>query len=111
MINMSVFSEYIGIDEQDLQWYHLSACRNMPINWFYDDYENDKELAKQVDQICMHCPVIKQCYSEGVENKEKGVWGGIYMDLGRLDKQCNEHKDPETLKKLKKLHGKNNIHS
>jgi hypothetical protein len=107
---MSTFSEYIGIDEQDLKWYHLSACRNMPINWFYDDYETDKELAKQVDQICMHCPVISQCHAEGVENKEKGVWGGVYLDLGRPDKQHNEHKDSETLKKLKKLHGKNNIH-
>ena len=54
----------IGIDELDLKWYHLAACNNMPINWFYDDYETDKELAKQVDQICMHCPVIKQCHKE-----------------------------------------------
>jgi hypothetical protein len=57
----------------------------------------------------MHCPVIKHCYSDGVKNKEKGVWGGIYMDLGRLDKQHNSHKEPETLKKLKKLHGKTNV--
>jgi hypothetical protein len=96
----------IGIDEQDLKWYHLAACNQMPINWFYDDYETDKELAKQVDQICMHCPVIKQCHAEGVAKKEKGVRGGVYMDLGRPDKQHNEHKDPETWKKLKKLHGK-----
>jgi hypothetical protein len=31
------------------------------------------------------------------------------MDLGRLDKQHNSHKEPETLKKLKKLHGKTNV--
>jgi hypothetical protein len=96
----------IGIDEQDLKWYHLAACNQMPINWFYDDYETDKELAKQVDQICMHCPVIKQCHAEGVADKERGVRGGVYMYLGRPDKQHNEHKDPETWKKLKKLHGK-----
>lgn len=108
---MPSFSEYIGIDEQDLKWYHISACRNMPINWFYDDYESDKELAKQVDQICLHCPVIKQCYAEGVANKEKGVWGGIYMDLGRPDKQHNEHKDQDIIKGLKKIHGKNTLHS
>jgi hypothetical protein len=97
----------IGIDEKDLKWYHLAACNNMSINWFYDDYEVDKELAKQVDQICMHCPVIKQCYAEGVKDKEKGVRGGVYMDLGRPDKQHNDHKDAETWKRLKKLHGKN----
>ena len=103
--------EQIGLDEQDVKWYHLSACKNMPINWFYDNYESDKELAKQVDQICLHCPVIKQCHIEGVEGKEKGVWGGIFMDLGRPDKQNNLHKEPEIVKQLKKLHGKNSIHS
>jgi hypothetical protein len=97
----------LGIDELDLKWYHFAACNNMPINWFYDEYESDKETAKQVDQVCLHCPVIKQCHKEGVQNKEKGVWGGVFMDLGRPDKQYNEHKDPETWKRLKKLHGKN----
>ena len=105
--NMPTLFEKLGLDEQDLKWYHLAACKNMPINWFYDDYEIDKELAKQVDQICMHCPVIKQCHAEGIENKEKGVRGGVYMDLGRPDKQHNSHKDPEIWKQLKKLHGKN----
>lgn len=83
----------------------------MPINWFYDDYESDKELAKQVDQICLHCPVNKQCYTEGVESAEKGVRGGIYLNLGRPDKQHNLHKTPELWKELKKIHGKNNVHS
>ena len=104
---MSQILKELGIDAQDLKWYHLAACKNMSINWFYDDYEIDKELAKQVDQICMHCPVIKQCHAEGIENKEKGVRGGVYMDLGRPDKQHNSHKDPEIWKQLKKLHGKN----
>jgi hypothetical protein len=106
-ISMPTLFNKLGLDEQDVKWYHLAACINMPINWFYDDYEIDKELAKQVDQICMHCPVIKQCHAEGVEKKEKGVRGGVYLDLGRPNKQHNEHKDPETWKKLKKLHGKN----
>ena len=44
----------LGVDEQDVKWYHLAACNTMSINWFYDDYESDKELAKQVDQICLH---------------------------------------------------------
>ena len=103
-------SSFNGIDYEDLEWYHLAACTDMPINWFYDDYETDKELAKQIDQLCMHCPVVKQCYAEGVSNKEKGVRGGVYMDLGRPDKQYNVHKTPEIWKKLRKLHGKNKIH-
>lgn len=104
----NLFNE-LGLDEQDVKWYHFAACKNMSINWFYDDYENDKELAKQVDQICSHCPVNKQCFDEGVANKEKGVWGGIYLNLGRPDKQHNSHKieTPDLVKQLKKIHGKN----
>ena len=108
---MQNYSSFNGIDYEDIKWYHLASCTNMSINWFYDDYESDKELAKQIDQICLHCPVIKQCYVEGIENKEKGVRGGVYMDLGRPDKQHNLHKDPEIWKQLKKIHGKNNVHS
>jgi len=96
---------HLGIDELDIKWYHLAACKEMPINWFYDEYENDKELAKQIDQVCLHCPVIKMCHQQGVKNKEKGVWGGIYMDLGRPDKQHNSHKDSIIIKKIKNLHG------
>ena len=96
---------HLGVDELDIKWYHLAACKEMPINWFYDEYENDKELAKQIDQVCLHCPVIKMCHQQGVKNKEKGVWGGIYMDLGRPDKQHNSHKDSIITKKIKNLHG------
>ena len=42
-----------------------------------------------------------------VQGKEKGVWGGVYMDLGRTDHDYNKHKTPEDWKALKKLHGKN----
>jgi hypothetical protein len=101
----------LGIDEQDVQWYHFAACKGMSINWFYDDYESDKELAKQVDQVCLHCPVVKICHAEGIEGKEKGVWGGIYMDIGRVDKQNNVHKTPEIWKQFKRLHGKNIVHN
>lgn len=104
---MSEILKQLGIDEEDVRWYHLATCKNMSINWFYDDYENDKVLAKTVDQVCLSCPVIKQCYAEGVKDKEKGVWGGVYLNLGRVDKLNNSHKDKEDWSRLKKLHGKN----
>ena len=111
MKSMPNYSSFNGIDYEDIKWYHLAACTNMSINWFYDDYESDKELAKQIDQVCLHCPVIKQCHAEGIKGKEKGVWGGIFMDLGRPDKQYNSHKDSTIWKQLKKIHGKNIVHS
>ena len=104
---MSNILKELGIDEEDVRWYHLSACKNMEINWFYDDYENDKILATTTDQVCMNCPVIKQCYADGVKMKEFGVRGGVYMNLGRIDKQNNSHKTKEVWARLKSIHGKN----
>lgn len=104
--SMSDILGFLGLDSDDIEWYHLAACVNMHVNNFYDYYENDQKLAKQIDEMCMVCPVVKQCYSEGVRNKEKGVWGGVYLDLGRADKQNNSHKSEQDWKRLKKIHGR-----
>ena len=104
---MSQILKELGIDAEDVKWYHLAACANMNINWFYDDYENDKILAQTTDQVCLNCPVAKQCYKEGVQNREIGVRGGVYLNLGRTDKQNNSHKTKEIWKQLGKIHGKN----
>ena len=47
----------------------------MDTNFFYDKYEADPNIAKNVDEACMSCPVIKMCYDSGIENDEYGVWG------------------------------------
>jgi hypothetical protein len=99
--------KHLGIPKEDLKWYHFASCKNMPLNWFFDDYENDSGTAKQVDEICLGCPVAKICLSEALEKKEKfGVWGGIYLSYGKANKQLNKHKSAETWKALKKIHGK-----
>ena len=105
LVNMSVI-KHLGIDAEDIRWWHIAACKDMPIEWFYDKYESDKELAKQIDQICLNCPVIKFCHDEGISEKAyAGVWGGVYMKIGKPDKKHNLHKTPEVWKRLKKLHG------
>ena len=103
---MSDIISQLGLQHNDLKWYQIAACKDFDVNLFYDKYEADQEIAKQVDQICLHCPVINYCYIEGVANKEKGTWGGVYMDLGRIDKLNNQHKTPEIWKQLRKIHGR-----
>jgi len=97
--------KHLGIEEQDLRWWHMASCKDMPFSWFFEDYETDKETAKQIDQLCLSCPVNKFCFDEGVKNKDWGVRGGVYMNLGRSDKTYNKHKTQEIWRKLKKLHG------
>ena len=111
LLSMSDLLDELGLEEDHVEWYHLAACKNMDINWFYDKYEDKKEdpnrvHAKQVDDICLSCPVAAQCLLDGVESKGYGVWGGIYLNLGRVDRDMNEHKTPEIWKALKKKHGR-----
>ncbi len=36
------------------------------------------------------------------ENNEYGVWGGVYLSSGSIDKSKNLHKTQESWKRLKK---------
>lgn len=106
---MSDILKELGIDPEDLRWYHLAACNgsvtSVENDIFFDVYESDQVAAIQTDQMCLHCPVVKQCLQYAVENKMTGVWGGIYLNNGRTDKKYNVHKTPEIWKALKKAHG------
>lgn len=103
---MSNILNSLGIDKEDLNWWHLGACRGMETNLFYEKYEIDYNVAKNIDEACMSCPVIKMCYDYAIENNEHGVWGGVYLNSGSVDKTKNIHKTKEIWKKLKVKHGR-----
>jgi hypothetical protein len=102
---MSNILNELGVDEEDFNWWHLAACRGMDTNLFYDKYEMDINTAKNIDEMCLACPVNKMCYSSGIENNEYGIWGGVYLNAGTIDKTRNMHKTPEVWKRLKAKNG------
>ena len=111
---MSILSD-LGLDPNDFEWYDLAACRDLPLNMtnlFFDDYEEDKVVAEQADNICLSCPVAKACLLEGERTQSYGVWGGIYLTAGKIDRNRNSHKynsdgtKTDTLKKLEEIHGR-----
>ncbi len=77
------------------RWKDKAECLGMDTNIFFEKYEEDGHLAKSIDRICQRCPVNKQCFAWGVSNKEWGVWGGIYLKDGKIDKEFNIHKTKE----------------
>jgi len=86
--------DLLGIDPEDFIWQDLSLCQNIdnPED-FFGEYEAEEETAKQVDQMCLHCPVLKECALAAQKNKYFGVWGGIYWDgTGKPDENKNSHK-------------------
>jgi len=102
--NMSNILNNLGIEEDQLDWWHLAVCRGMDTNLFYDVYEVNVNIAKNIDEACLACPVSKICYNVGVENNEHGVWGGVYLSSGSIDKSKNVHKTQEVWKRLRKKH-------
>lgn len=92
--------EELGLDENTLSWHQLAACKNMPLDLFYETYEEDVEIAKAVDERCLSCPVMKECLLDAVENKDSGVRGAIFLNNGKQDKQRNLHKTPEVWERI-----------
>lgn len=98
---MSNILSDLGIDKDDFGWWQLAVCRGMETNLFYDRYEAETNIAKNIDDACLSCPVIRMCYEAGVEGNEVGVWGGVYITSGEIDKSKNLHKTPEIWKSLR----------
>lgn len=99
----------LGLDAQDLVWQDLSICDQMPTNNFYDDYESSPRLAAAVDQACLSCPVMKQCFTAGILGGEYGTWGGVYLVSGKPDKGRNSHKTPAIKTQIKERLGAINL--
>lgn len=84
-----------------MQWHDLALCKGMDREDFYDTYETEESVASVTDEVCLSCPVLKDCLRAGVDNGEYGVWGGVYLIAGRPDPNRNSHKSKETWDKLR----------
>lgn len=89
----SVFKA-LGIDPDELEWKMLAVCRGMNTNLFFELYD-DEQIAHMVDAACLSCPVMSQCLQAGIDNGDSGVWGSIYLSLGKPDENKNKWKTPE----------------
>lgn len=60
---------------------------------FFELYEDEPGVAEIVDKnVCMTCPVIRECFSYGTKNEQDGVWGGVYLLSGEVNQNKNAHK-------------------
>ena len=78
------------------KWKDKARCLGMETNMFFDKYEEDPAMASSIDSFCSQCPVNKECLAVGVSNKEWGVWGGVYLKEGKIDKEFNQHKSKQS---------------
>jgi hypothetical protein len=96
--------EQIGVDPEDFTWRDLGLCvgTDEPDN-FFEEYEHKENVAKNIDDMCLSCPVMKACAEYAQMHRESGVWGGVYWDgSGKPDKERNAHKTPEVWDEIKR---------
>lgn len=84
-------------------WQDEALCNGADTARYFDFYEDDLELASNVDRMCVACPVIKECFASGVSTESWGVWGGVYLVDGKIDNPRNAHKTEEMWNRILEL--------
>lgn len=85
-------------------WYKEALCRKggWPLDFFFERYENEPNVAKVVDELCSSCPFRDRCLEEEVRSKGTGAFGGVYIVEGKYSREFNAHKSPEDVKLSRK---------
>lgn len=74
-------------------WKNEAACKHFDTNLFFEKYEESPTLRPGVDSVCFSCPVQRNCFAIGVSQKEWGVWGGVYLENGKVSREFNNHRN------------------
>jgi hypothetical protein len=97
----------LGIDTETFDWSDLGSCRGIDPELisgdgdiFFDGYEKSESIARATDEVCLRCPVTRECFDYGQENELTGCFGGFYLNKGDVDSARNKHKSEEMVKKL-----------
>jgi hypothetical protein len=84
--------EAFGRDEDEVKWQDFGSCVGLDPQLFDETYKDNPALRPVVDEICLTCPVMKECYEAGTKNGESFVWGGTYLENGKPVPDLNDHK-------------------
>lgn len=74
------------------RWKEKASCLNYDVNIFFDKYEEDEILRPAVEKICSDCPVMRECFANGISGREWGVWGGVYLENGKVSREFGRHR-------------------
>jgi len=77
------------------EWKDSAACKDYDTNLFFDSYENSELLRSAIDKVCSSCPIARTCFAVGVSQKEWGVWGGVYLEGGKISREFNKHRSKQ----------------
>jgi hypothetical protein len=67
------------------KWQALAKCKDLPVDTFFETYEKeDKKGKRKILDICILCEVREECRQEGLSNQMVGVWGGTFIEMGKV---------------------------
>lgn len=75
------------------KWKDQAACKHFDTDLFFEKYEENESFRPALESICFSCPVQRMCFATGVSRKEWGVWGGVYLEAGKVSKEFGRHKN------------------
>ena len=67
-----------------ISWMDTASCVGWDTDLFFEKYLEDDEAATDVTKLCLMCPVQKECLNFGRYMKSSGVWGGHWLQNGRV---------------------------
>jgi hypothetical protein len=74
------------------EWKDSASCKDFDVDLFFDKYEEDPNLRPAIYNLCAGCPVARQCFAVGISQKGYGVWGGVYIENGKISREFNRHR-------------------
>lgn len=73
---------------EDNRWIDKAHCANNNVSTvtFFEKYEKgDVKTKEKIVAMCESvCPVTEQCLSYGMDTKSTGLFGGHYIENGRI---------------------------
>lgn len=77
-----------AIMNDNMRWIEKAHCSNndIPTQTFFEKFEKgDSYTKRKVVAICESlCPVKEECQQYGIATKSSGIFGGEYLDNGRV---------------------------
>ena len=60
-----------------MPWVKNAECSdpNIPVDIFFPERGRNNNIAR-AQRICARCPVREECFVHGMNNDERGIWGG-----------------------------------
>lgn len=67
-----------------VSWMENASCKETDPEDFFDNYLESEEVAIKVHSICKSCRVKKQCLNYGIQMRCMGIWGGKWLQNGKI---------------------------